>query len=195
MSAPAGRSYSNAPYNRLAKLPTGITVGASGTTTLNVNVPTVQLSGALTVASQNLSRQTLIVHFETAALRRPKPGNEFDLWVTQNGPRVFGIHEFTGTRMVWLAVEDRVLVADEVWGLMGIGLAPFFDYGGAWYDADGAGYTSEPARLGGAVGLSLRIGPTRAARGDVVEFAVGYRFGEGFAGGPWGIAIRTGIRY
>ena len=163
---------------------------------LTAGVPdSTRVSGALTVASQNLSRQTLIVHFETAALRRPKPGNEFDLWVTQNGPRVFGIHEFTGTRMVWLAVEDRVLVADEVWGLMGIGLAPFFDYGGAWYDADGAGYTSEPARLGGAVGLSLRIGPTRAARGDVVEFAVGYRFGEGFAGGPWGIAIRTGIRY
>src|SRR2546430_12339805 len=56
-----------------------------------------RVAGAFTVASQNLPRQTLILHVEGAQLRRAKPGGEFDLWVTQNGPRVFGIHEFTGT--------------------------------------------------------------------------------------------------
>ena len=49
--------------------------------------------------------------------------------------------------------------------------------------------------LGGAVGLSLRIGPTRAVRGDVAEFAVGYRFGKGFTGSRWGLAVRKGVRY
>jgi hypothetical protein len=49
--------------------------------------------------------------------------------------------------------------------------------------------------LGGAVGLSLRIGPTRAVRGDVGEFAVGYRFGKGVSGSRWGFAIRKGVRY
>src|SRR2546428_1020002 len=44
-----------------------------------------------------------ILHLEGGALRRPKPGAEFDLWVLQKGPRVFGIHQFTGTRMAWLA--------------------------------------------------------------------------------------------
>src|SRR5437879_6816234 len=97
---------------------------------------------------------------------------EFDLWVTQNGPRVFGIHEFSGTHMAWLALEDRVLVADNLWGLMGVGVAPFLDYGGAWY-------SDEPARLGGAVGGSLRVGATRAGRGGVGGVAVGYRFGGG----------------
>jgi hypothetical protein len=154
-----------------------------------------RVAGAVTLASQNLPHQTLIVHVEAAGLRRPKPGGEFDLWGTQNGPRVFGIHQFTGTRMMWLALEDRVLVADDVWGLMAIGVAPFFDYGGAWYDASGLGYQREAARLGGDVGLSLRIGPTRAARGDVAEFAVGYRFGKGFTGSRWGLAIRKGVRY
>jgi hypothetical protein len=147
-----------------------------------------RVAGALTVASQNLPRQTLIFHLEGAQLRRAKPGAEFDLWVTQNGPRVFGIHEFTGTHMAWLALEDRVLVADDLWGLMGVGVAPFLDYGGAWY-------SDEPARLGGAVGVSLRIGPTRAVRGDVGEFAVGYRFGKGVTGSRWGFAIRKGVRY
>ena len=147
-----------------------------------------RVAGAFTVASQNLRHQTLILHLEGAHLRRAKPGNEFDLWNSQNGPRVFGIHEFTGTRMVWLALEDRVLVADDLWGLIGVGVAPFLDYGGAWY-------AGEPARLGGDVGLSLRIGPTRAVRGDVADMAVGYRFGKGFAGSRWGFAIRKGVRY
>ena len=82
----------------------------------------------------------------------------------------------------------RVFVADNLWGLMGVGVAPFLDYGGAWY-------SDEPARLGGAVGVSLRIGPTRAVRGDVGEFAVGYRFGKGVTGSRWGFAIRKGVRY
>src|SRR5437867_2603049 len=86
------------------------------------------------------------------------------------------------------AVEARVLVADDLWGLMGVGVAPFLDYGGAWY-------SDEPARLGGAVGVSLRIGPTRSVRGDVGEFAVGYRFGKGVTGRRWGFAIRKGVRY
>jgi len=105
---------------------------------------------------------------------------------------VWGIHEFTGSQMLWVAFEDRALVADEAWGLVGIGLAPFLDYGGAWYPG------REPARLGGDVGLSLRIGPTRAVRGDVAEIAVGYRFwGSGFAARPgrWGLTIRKGVVY
>jgi hypothetical protein len=147
-----------------------------------------RVAGALTVASQNLRNQTLIVHVEGARLRGAKPGNEFDLWSSQNGPRVFGIHQFTGTRMAWVALEDRVVLTNDLWGLMGVGLAPFLDYGGAWY-------ADESPRLGGAVGLSLRIGPTRAVRGDVAEFAVGYRFGKGFTGSRWGLAVRKGVRY
>jgi len=161
--------------------------GANGV--LTAGAPdSARVAGALTVASQNLRDQTLILHVEAAQLRRAKPGNEFDLWTSQNGPRVFGIHQFTGTRMVWLALEDRVLVTDELWGLLGVGVAPFLDYGGAWY-------AGEPPRLGGDVGVSLRIGPTRAVRGDVADFAVGYRFGKGFAGSRWGFAIRKGVRY
>jgi hypothetical protein len=161
--------------------------GANGVFTAGVP-DSGRMGGALTVASQNLPGQTLILHVEGAQLRRARPGNEFDLWNSQNGPRVFGIHEFTGTRMVWFALEDRVLVADDLWGLLGVGVAPFLDYGGAWYEG-------EPARLGGDIGLSLRLGPTRAVRGDVADFAVGYRFGKGFAGSRWGIAIRKGVRY
>ena len=147
-----------------------------------------RVAGALTVASQNLRGQTLIFHLEGARLRRPAPNALFDLWLDRTGPRVFGAHEFTGSRMAWLAVEDRVLVADDAWGLLGVGVAPFLDYGGAWYP-------DERVRLGGDLGVSLRIGPTRAVRGDVAEFAIGYRFGKGFSGSRWGFAIRKGVTY
>jgi hypothetical protein len=145
-----------------------------------------RVSGSLTVASQAFRRQTVILHLEGGALRRAKPGAEFDLWLMQKGPRVFGIHQFTGTRMAWLALEDRVVVSEELSGLVGIGVAPFFDYGGAWY-------ADEPARLGGDIGLALRLGPTRAVRGDVAEFAIGYRFGKGFTGSRWGVSIGKGV--
>lgn len=139
----------------------------------------------LTVVSQNLPRQTMIAHVEGGALRRTKAGSEFDLWFDQRGPRLYGAHAFTGTRMTWLVFEDRILVVDDLWGMVGLGIAPFVDYGGAWY-------ADEPARLGGDAGLALRFGPTRAVHGDAGELAVGYRFGIGTG---WAIALRKGFSF
>ena len=144
--------------------------------------------GSMTVASQNLARQTLIFHLEGGALRGPKPGDEFDLWRDSKGPRLFGAHAFTGTREAWVALEDRFVVKDEVWGLFGVGLAPYFDYGGAWY-------ATEPTRLGGDAGLALRLGPTRLTITDVGQFALGYRFGKGFTGRHWAFTATGNILY
>lgn len=144
--------------------------------------------GRLTVVSQNVRRHTLIGHIEAGRLHRPRIGAEFDPWLDQRGPRLFGVHDFTGTRMVWLALEDRILLVDELWGLVGVGIAPFLDYGGAWYD-------DQAARLGGNVGLALRFGPTRAVRGEAAELAFGYRFGDPVAvkGKRWALTLRKGV--
>jgi len=144
-----------------------------------------RLRAGLTLVSQNLPRQTLIAHVEAGRLLRPKPGAEYDLWFNQRVPRLYGAHEFTGTRMGWLVFEDRVLVVDDLWGMVGLGLAPFVDYGGAWY-------ADEAARLGGDVGVALRFGPTRAVHGDAGELAVGYRFGVGRG---WAMSLRRGFRF
>src|SRR3989475_2983439 len=121
--------------------------------------------GEVTVVSQNVRRHTLIAHAEGGILSHVRPGAEFDLWLEQTGPRLFGIHNFTGTRMTWFAFEDRILLADNVLGLLAFGLAPFLDYGGAWY-------ADEPARQGGDAGIAVRLGPARAGRGEAAEFAV-----------------------
>jgi len=140
--------------------------------------------GELTIVSQDVRRHTLIAHLEAGALHRPKPGAEFDLWVEQRGPRLFGVHDFMGNRMVWLALEDRILLVDNIMGLMAMGVAPFLDYGGAWY--------GDATRLGGNVGIALRVGPTRAVRGEAAELAFGYRFGAG-VDRRWGLTLRKGV--
>jgi hypothetical protein len=162
--------------------------GQAGGVLTGAGVDSGRVIGSVTVASQNLPRQSLILHVEGGMLRGPKPGDEFDLWRDNKGPRLFGAHAFTGTRMVWIALEDRVVVKDEVWGLFGVGLAPFLDYGGAWYP-------DEPARLGGNAGLALRLGPTRLTITDVGQFALGYRFGKGFSGRHWAFTAAGNIAY
>ena len=149
---------------------------------------TTRTLGQLTIVSQNIPRHTLIAHVEGGVVTHPKPGHEFDPWNSQRGPRLFGIHDFTGTRTTWFAFEDRILVADEIMGLMAIGVAPFFDYGGAWFG-------DEDARQGGDAGLSLRFGPTRAVRGDVAEMAFGYRFGPTPPGNGWTFTLRKGFSF
>lgn len=139
---------------------------------------------SLDLVSTRLARQALLLHVEGGALRRPRFAQAFDPWATQNGPRGFGAHAFTGTRLVYAMFEDRVLLSDELFGVLGIGAAPYVEYGGAWY----AGL--EPARLGGDVGVALRLGSPRSVRGDVAEIAVSYRFGDGFSGGPWALSFR-----
>jgi hypothetical protein len=153
------------------------------------SVDSGRVRGSVTVASQNFAWQTLILHLEGGLLRRPKPGVQFDPWLEQNGPRLFGAHALTGTRMVWLAIEDRILGIEEFGSLVGIGIAPFFDWGGAWDEG-------QPSRTGGDVGIALRLGPTRSVRADVQEIAVGWRFfPEGTTGRGWALSIRRGITF
>jgi hypothetical protein len=148
---------------------------------------TTRTQAQLTLVSQDIPGHTLIAHAEGGLLSHPKPGAEFDPWAVQRGPRLFGVHDFTGTRTTWFALEDRMLVAQDVLGLMAMGIAPFVDYGGAWYDY-------ERARQGGDVGLALRFGPTRAVRGEAAELAFGYRFGD-LRGKRWAFTLRKGFSF
>ena len=154
----------------------------------NGGLDSTRTRAGVTVVSQNIGRHTLILHAEGGLLTNPKPGREFDPWLEQRGPRLFGIHDFTGTRMTWFVLEDRILVADGILGLLALGVAPFVEYGGAWY-------SDEPPRQGGNAGISLRFGPTRAVRGEATELAFGYRFGQGVKGKRWGVSLRQGFSF
>jgi hypothetical protein len=136
-------------------------------------------------ASTGLATQALVLHVEGRTVRNPRPGSSLDPWTTQNGPRGFAAHAFSGTRLFYAMLEDRLLVADELWGVLGLGAAPYVEYGGAWY----AGM--ERPRLGGDAGLALRLGSPRSTSGDVAELDIGWRWGDGFPRGkPWALTFR-----
>jgi hypothetical protein len=161
-----------------------------------------RVRGGVTIASQNFAYQTAIVHLEGAAQRGAAPNAFYDTWQDQSGLRLYPAHAFTGTRTFWFTFEDRIVLTEHLFGLVGVGIAPFFDWGGAWFGDEpvwpgkGSIVLREPMRTGSDAGIALRLGPTRAVRGDVSEFAFGYRFGAP-ADAPhgWALSIRRGIRF
>ena len=164
-----------------ARLSANGVVGAGG-------VDSGRVEAAATLMSQQLARQTLVQHAEGGAARRIAPGTEFDLWLYVNGPRAYGAHVFTGTRRYWLVAEDRILIVPELARLVGVGLAPFVEWGGAWY-------ADERPRDAGDVGLALRLGATRSTRGEVTEIALARRIGSGSLGRGWAVVVRQAVDY
>lgn len=152
-------------------------------------------SVSATLGSQNIPSQSLVLHVELAAAKNPAPGEEYDFWFDRSGPRLFGAHAFTGTRFFWTTLEDRIVIDDDFYGVVGVGVAPFIDLGGVWFE-------DETARIGGNIGIALRLGPTRAIQGDPAEIAFGWRFGEGWRydingqpQGRWALTIRRALRF
>ncbi len=136
-----------------------------------------QVFGSATIASKVLDRHATVLHVEAGARKGQPPGQDFDLGHGV-GPRSFEPHAFTGNRMIWGILEHRWFAVDEVLGLFGVGVAGFLDYGGAWFN-------DEPARLGGNVGLGLRIGNSRSSATNTGRFDLAYRYGEGFEDKRW----------
>lgn len=136
-----------------------------------------QVWGGITLASQVIPRQATVLHVEGGVQERPLPGAEFDLGHGL-GPRALAPHAFTGTRNIWGTLEHRAFLVDDFLGLIGIGLAGFVDYGGAWFD-------DQDARFGGNVGLGLRLGTTRSSGPNVGRFDLAYQFGDGITGNRW----------
>ncbi len=143
----------------------------------------VGLTGALLPFNKNAT----VFHVEMGAQRGIGPGAEYDIGHGL-GPRAFGPHSFTGSRMIWGSVEHRAFVIDEVFGMLGIGFAGFVDYGGAWFE-------DQSRRLGGDVGAGLRLGATRATGPNVGRLDIAYKFGEGFDGNRWVVSFGRGFAF
>ena len=129
----------------------------------------VQLAG--TVVLQPAARHVAVMHLEGGWLQDPLPGEEFDLGLG-TGPRAFGSHAFTGDRSFFATAEYRYTVVDDLWGLVGLGVAGFVDHGGAWY-------SGSPRRVGGDAGVGLRLGARRFAN-DAEPGAWVLTVGKGF---------------
>jgi hypothetical protein len=146
-----------------------------------------QVRAGLTLASRLIPRQATVVHVVAGLQKNPPPGGEFDLGHGL-GPRAFEPHAFTGTRTIWGIAEHRVFLWDDLFGMLGLGVAAFVDYGGAWF-------ADEPARHGGDIGVGIRSGATSATGPNVGRLDLAYRFGDGITGSRWVVSFGTAYQF
>jgi hypothetical protein len=171
-SLPAGFAYIDAVAN-------GLFTGAG------LDSGSVQLAG--TAVLQPGPRHVAVLHLEGGWLEDPVPGEEFDLGLG-SGPRAFGSHAFTGDRSIFATAEYRYTISDDIAGLMGLGVAGFVDYGGAWY-------SGSPRRTGWDAGIGLRIGASRSTDTPALRFDLARRFANDVEDAGWVITVGKGFAF
>ena len=147
---------------------------------------TVRVTGTWVV--QPSRAHTLVVLGQLGWQENPTPGEEFDLGLSR-GPRAFYAHAFTGDRMVNALVEYRWTMLENWWDVLGLGLAGFVDYGGAWY-------SGSTRRTGTDAGFGFRLGPSRSTDTDaVVSIDFARRFETDIQRAGWAVVVRRGVRF
>jgi hypothetical protein len=140
-----------------------------------------------TVVLQPGARHSIVLHGDGGWIENPLPGEEFDLGLG-TGPRAFRSHSFTGDRTVFGTAEYRYTVKEELWKVVGIGVAGFVDYGGAWYHGS-------PRRTGWNAGVGLRLGASRAAGVEAIRIDLAHRFANDVEEGGWLLVVGKGLTF
>lgn len=193
--APSAFGYARTGFAPVAQFQTGASFGAqfvrleakAHAMLSSAGVDSSSVWGGLTLASRALPRQAIVLHVEGGVQDGTPPGTEFDLGHVI-GPRGFKTHAFTGTREVWGTLEHRAFLWDQLLGVIGLGVAEFVDYGGAWY-------ADESSRLGGDVGFGLRIGSSRSSGTNVGRIDFAYRFGDGVGTKRWVVSLGRSFEF
>jgi len=145
----------------------------------------VQLAG--TVVLQPAPRHVAVMHIEGGWLRNPVPGEEFDLGLG-TGPRAFGSHAFTGDRSFFATAEYRYTVVENLWGMVGLGIAGFVDHGGAWY-------AGSRRRVGWDAGVGVRVGASRSSDTPALRFDLARRFANDAEPSGWVLTVGKGFAF
>lgn len=140
-----------------------------------------------TVVLQPGARHTLVLHGDGGWIKNPAPGEEFDLGLG-TGPRGFRSHSFTGDRTFFTTAEYRYTVKEELWKVVGIGVAGFVDYGGAWYEGSSR-------RTGWNAGIGLRLGASRASGVEAIRIDLAHRFANDVEGSGWLLVVGKGLTF
>jgi hypothetical protein len=172
-----------------AKLPGGfayLDAAANGLyTAAGLDSGSVQVG--FTTAFQPGPAHLAVFYIGAGWLKNPVPGEEFDLGLG-SGPRAFGSHAFTGDRSFFTTAEYRLTVVRDLFGLVGVGVASFVDYGGAWYEGS-------RRRTGWDAGMGLRLGPSRSTATDALRFDLAHRFANDVEPPGWVLTIAKGFPF
>ncbi|MBI2387185.1 MAG: BamA/TamA family outer membrane protein [Elusimicrobia bacterium] len=105
-----------------------------------------------------------------------------------NGLRGYGLSRFTGTRRFLYNLEDRVYVWDNLFRLLDVGAAAFYDSGYAWPE----GSSINLADLRSSVGLGLRVAPSRSGSNSPVRVDLAYPVSRRTGLSSWSLSILAG---
>ncbi|MBI4345282.1 MAG: BamA/TamA family outer membrane protein [Elusimicrobia bacterium] len=106
----------------------------------------------------------------------------------ETGLRGYGLSPFSGDRLAVANLEDRFLLADDLFKIAAIGLAAFFDAGYVWRP-------DRPVRgsdLHSAVGLGLRVASSRSTQTTPLRIDVAYSLQENGRNTRWSVSIVGG---
>lgn len=142
---------------------------------------------AATLVFQPGGGHTLLLHADAGWARRPLPGEEFDLGLGV-GPRAFRAHALTGDRTFYATAEYRRTIFRNLLDLVGVGLAGFVDYGGAWY-------AGSPRRTGTDAGIGLRLGASRSSAVEALRIDLARRFANDAQGAGWVLVVGKGLTF
>ena len=105
-----------------------------------------------------------------------------------NGLRGYGLNAFNGDRRFLFNVEDRLYVWDELLRLLDVGAVAFYDSGYAWP----ATSSIKVGDLKSAVGLGLRLAPSRSADNSPVRIDAAYALSSNQTRSRWSLSILAG---
>ncbi len=141
---------------------------------------------AVTGALLSGDRHATLLKVQGGVLERPAPGSEFDLGFSI-GLRGFEPHAFVGTRAIWGTLEHRWFAFPKILDQFGLGIAGYFDFGGAWY-------ADQDPRWGSELGIGLRTSSRLGAKAESGRIDLGYLIGPGLAGRRLVLSAGTSIR-
>ncbi len=131
-------------------------------------------------------RQTLAVRLSGDRAVRLSP-QDLPTLGAERGLRGFEAYRFWGERVVLTSVEDRLLVARDIGGLVSIGVVGFVDAGSAWRSGE-----HRDARWRMATGAGVRLQGSRTHAALVARIDAGYPLVGRTPGDGWVLSVAAG---
>ncbi len=108
-----------------------------------------------------------------------------------SGLHGYAIGQFAGDRRLLVNLENRLFFADDVFHLMSFGGVIFFDSGNAWTGDRPGGFLG----LKNAVGVGLRIAPSRSTRNEPISIDFAYALNDNLKGSRLVVSITSGFHF
>jgi len=137
---------------------------------------------------RRVPHQTLALHAAFDHGWRLDPAEPLSLG-ERNGLR--GYRRFTGDRRLLFNIEDRIFIRDEVWSLVDVGAAVFYDSGYAWPPSIPLRFSS----LRRSVGFGLRLAPSRSSNNSPGRIDLAYALDDNSSGSRWSLSILGGLPF